>query len=482
MEENRNDQYINELEQNVSSDTNSKPMEKENGEGYTVTPEGGFYTKAKNDIIQDEPPAQRETVYSQPQQSYTAPSQEAQSRFNNSYSYPYQSGNNQSFTPPVYQQPKPKKERKRHSSGIVLLASLLAAVIGAVGGAAAAIAVKGDDKPSTQILTSDKGGTNVNITVDETAANVVEAVAQKASNSVVGIRTTTYVNNFFFGSSESTGSGSGVVYTSDGYIITNYHVIESVVQSTSKASIEVFIGATDETAYEAQVVGYSISSDLAVLKIDAKGLTPIEIGDAKELKVGQFVITIGSPGGLEFRGSVTYGVISGLNRVVSSDSEVKLIQTDAAINPGNSGGALLDTSGKLVGINSSKIVSTEYEGMGFSIPIDTVVEKCDKIITRQNEPEPYIGISISKKYTEEVLSYYGFPNGAVVQSVDNDSPADDAGIQRGDIITELDGNAVKSASLFEEYINECEPGSTVKVKLYRSGRYYSTEMKIVSNS
>ena len=476
MEENRNDMNFD----NINSNTNNTPA----NSGYTVTPEGGYYTYRHKDIIQDEPnPAQSNaqsqtsanTSNTQPHQTETPPNNSGyynpnyNPNFNSNY---YAAQNN-------YKPPKPKKEKKHYSAAIVIIASVLAAIIGAIGGAASAMMISNDN--STHV-SPQKNNSNVNITVDKNATSVVEAVAEKAGNSVVGIRTTTSVNNFFFGSSDQTGSGSGVVYSSDGYIITNYHVIEDVVQSGSKGKIEVFIGDSDSTPYTANVIGYSISTDLAVLKINATGLTPIEIGNSDDLKVGQFVIAMGSPGGLDFRGSVTYGVVSGLNRVVSSDSEVKLIQTDAAINPGNSGGALLDTNGRLIGINSSKIVSTGFEGMGFSIPVNTVIEKCEKMISKQSKPEPYIGISLSKKYTKDVLSYYGFPNGAVVLSVNPDGPADKAGICRGDIITEFNGKEVKSPDLLEELISECQPKNTVKVKLYRSGRYYSTEIEVMSNN
>lgn len=486
MEENRNENgYINN-ETDIGSVTDSNAEQTQANQGYTVTPEGGYYNHQRNDIIQD-PPVRQSTGA-----SYNAGvNNTAQNTVNGnnasqpSYGNPYNSGYtpyHTGTTPPQSFNNKPKKEKRSYGVGIVLVASLLAAVIGAVGGVTATMLTADKEETPTQIVSSESSGANVNITVDKTTESVVEAVAEKASGSVVGIRTTTSVNNFFYGNSESTGEGSGVIYSSDGYIITNYHVIESVVEATSSAKIEVFIGDTDTTSHEATVVGYSISSDLAVLKINVTGLTPVEIGSSDELKVGQFVVTIGSPGGLDFRGSVTYGVISGLDRVVSGDEDVKLIQTDAAINPGNSGGALLDTNGKLIGINSSKIVSTEYEGMGFAIPVSTVIEKCDKIISKQNEPEPYIGISLSMKYTEEVLSYYGFPNGAVVLSVDEGGPAEAAGIRRGDIITEFDGEEVESAALLEEMIAECEPGKSVKVKIYRSGRYYSTSIEVISNN
>lgn len=385
--------------------------------------------------------------------------------------------NNMDFN--VYDFPPPKP-RKRYGLGAVILSSLLAAVIGATSAIGAAnwyLRQNNGEQTETQLPQS-----NVSINVDETALSTAEAVSEKASVSVVGIRTVTSVMSFFGGSSDKTGEGSGVVYSQDGYIVTNYHVIEEAVSAGDSSKIEVFVGDSNSKSYNAKVVGYNISYDLAVLKIDADNLVAAERGDSAELKVGQYVVTIGAPGGLEFMGSVTYGVISGLDRVISAGSEVSLIQTDAAINPGNSGGALLDANGHLIGINSAKIVSEEFEGMGFAIPINTVVEKCDKIISRQNSPEPYTGITVSETYTSAVLSYYGFPAGAVVLRVDADSPAEKAGIERGDIITQFDSHAIKEYTQLAEYINECEPNTKVSLKIYRNGREHSVDMEIGANS
>ena len=469
--------------------------------GYTVTPEGGFYTKSREEIIQDEavdssaytaqpvneqPPRQEQPA--QEQQSGQENERARHSFFpNGEYSaYGGYNGYNPQNSAPVYsyKPPKAKKPKKsgskKYGGGIVAAAALLAAVIGAVSGIAA---VKFAESDNTASLTpSGVSGSNVNINVDETVESVVEAVAKKVTPSVVGIRTTTSVASFFGGSSEATGEGSGVVYSADGYIITNYHVIADAVSNQLSSKIEVFVDTPDSDPYSATVVGYNIASDLAVIKIDAAGLTPVEFADSEELSVGQYVITVGNPGGLEFMDSVTYGVISGLDRVVSTSSDVKLIQTDAAINPGNSGGALVNVKGELVGINSSKIVSEDYEGMGFAIPSNTVLEISKKIIERENTPEPYIGISISEKYTAEVLQYYGYPTGAVVLSVSDGSPADNAGIARGDIITEFKGTEITEYTVFEQLLEECTPGEQANVKIYRSGRYYTTTVTIGSNN
>ena len=379
----------------------------------------------------------------------------------------------------VYTPPKPKKEKKGYGVGAIVLSAILAAIIGAASSFGILYAYILDN---SVVEIPDATTNNVNINIEETVESVVEAVATKCTNSVVGIKTTTSVMSFFGGTSESSGEGSGVIYSADGYIITNYHVIGDAVTNKSGSKIEVFIESASSDPYAATVVGYNISADLAIIKINAKNLTPVTFADSKNLKVGQYVITIGNPGGLEFMGSVTYGVISGLDRVVSSDSNIQLIQTDAAINPGNSGGALLNTKGELVGINSSKIVADAYEGMGFAIPSNTVSDLCKKIIEKENSPEPYIGVTVSERYTAEVLKSYGYPVGAVVLSVAEGSPAYNSGIKKGDIITEFGGKEITEFNVLEQLLNKSTPDENVNIKIYRNGRYYSATITIGSNN
>lgn len=436
--------------------------------GYTVTPNGGFYSKRSEDIIQDDIQSDR---------SYSSYSTQTERSYENAPTYtskPYDD---------FYVEPmKAKKPKNSHSTAVVIISAVLAAIIGAVSAVVfmgSAFKLETSTDSTVQNVTGTKN--NVSINVDETATSIAEAVSKKCTDSVVGIRTTTSVASFFGQSQNQSGEGSGVIYSSDGYIITNYHVISEAVES-SNSKIDVFIGDSKSEPYSASVVGYNISCDLAVIKIDANGLTAVEFGNSDELNVGQYVITIGAPGGLEFMGSVTYGIISGLERTVSTDSTLKLIQIDAAINPGNSGGALLDAEGKLIGINSSKIVSESYEGMGFAIPVNNVKEICDKIISRKNDGQPYLGVSISNTYTSEVLSYYGYPSGAVVSSVADGSPADKVGIERGDIITEFNGTAITEYTVLSDAMYECEPNDTVSIKIYRSGRYYTVNVKLTSDT
>lgn len=369
----------------------------------------------------------------------------------------------------------------------VALCAVLSLIIGLTSGLLSAgymIAKMPQDGKSQQNITSENSA-DVTITVDETVNSAIEAVAKKVKPSVVGIRTTAAVQSFFGGSTESTGEGSGVIYSKDGYIITNYHVIESAT-GRSNASIEVFFESDIENPVSAIVVGYNIAYDLAVIKVEKDGLDAIEFADVSNLAVGQYVAAVGAPGGLEFMGSVSYGIVSGLNRTIAAsnaaEKEVSLIQTDAAINPGNSGGALVNTKGQLIGINSSKIVSESFEGMGFAIPADTVKDICDKIIAKEYNPDPYVGITLSQSWTDARLQLYGYPAGAVVNSVVRGGPADLAGIKNGDIITEFNGESINNIDSFSDALNDCKPGDTVSVKLYRAGRYYSTAIKVGSNN
>ena len=402
------------------------------------------------------------------------------------YSYVDNNLNRQTFN--TYEA-KPK-QKKAYGIGAVILSAVIAAAVGAVSCFGIYTALNknniSNQNPVTYLPNVESTGdtdTSDDITAqteNKAALSIAQAVAADASKSVVGIRTTTSVTSFFGGTSEETGEGSGVIYTADGYIITNYHVIEGAASSRS-SKIEVFLDSTLSKSYQAQIIGYNIAADLAVIKINVNNLPAVKVGNSDSLKVGQYVVTIGAPGGLEFMGSVTYGIISGLNRSVSSSSGIGLIQTDAAINPGNSGGALLDENGKLIGINSSKIVSEEFEGMGFAIPVNKTVEICNKIISKKGVAEPYVGITISETYTAEVLEHYGYPTGAVVLSVASNSPAEEIGIRKGDIITEFAGVKITEYQVFEKELLKCKPDDTVKLKVYRSGRNYTTQITIGSN-
>ena len=274
---------------------------------------------------------------------------------------------------------KPPKEKKKFGLGAVIAVAVISALLcGTVSSAGvyvlmqlanASSASSSDTVSQPSSTAAAVNQTTINVT--ESTDSVAEAVAKKCTGSVVGIRvTSTTTNTGFWGQqtqSQSASEGSGVIYTADGYIITNYHVISSAVENAQYGSIadgttlQVYLASDPETGVDATVVGYDASADIALLKIDRTGLPAVEIGDSDKLTVGQKTIAIGSPGGLEYMGSVSQGIVSGLNRSITTESGVQmnLIQTDAAINPGNSGGALLDSTGKLIGINNAKMSGTD---------------------------------------------------------------------------------------------------------------------------
>ena len=448
------------------------PEENENLGGYTITPNGEiFENKVTADVtpVTDEPNFINETLINN-----IKPTEE--SDIDAAF-----------ITNPIKSHDFSRKEKnkKSFSLGTVILSVVLSILAGTGSAFGVFYALNKAPNTNNEISTPivSTPSTNTTIVVNKTASNLIEAVTEKAGPSVVGISTTAAVTSFFGGSTDDVNEGSGIIYSTDGYIITNYHVIEGAVESKN-SSISVYLSSNPENAISATVIGYNIASDLAVIKINKTGLPAVELGDSNKLKVGQYAIAIGSPGGMEFMNSVSYGIISGLNRSLSTGTgkSMTLIQTDAAINPGNSGGALLDSSGKLIGVNSAKLVDTSFEGMGFAIPVNTVKEICDKIIAKQNDPSPYVGIEINQQYTAEILKRLGYPEGAVVNRVISGGPAEESGLLRGDIITEFNGKAISSYTDLESAIASCNPGDTVTIKIYRSGRFYSTTVRIAANN
>lgn len=442
----------------------------------------------------------------------TAPEAEApaQSGFENApvaeQPYSYTPNNNYGYTAPDHTpsgspQP-PKKDKKLFGIGAMIICIVLSILVSTATSLTIAFNSMNDGKDGTESNvsssasdltasnTSSKDDTSSGntisstITVEGNIESLVEAVYDKAANSVVGIRTKAWVESFFGGSTESTGEGSGVIYTADGYIITNYHVISNVVNNQSEESaVEVFLMSAPDEPINASIIGYNVSADLAVIKVEKKNLPAIEIANSDEIKVGQYAIAIGCPGGIEFLNSVSYGIVSGLNRTITVDSigEMDLIQTDAAINPGNSGGALLNSKGQLIGINSSKLVDESFEGMGFAIPSNTAIKVIKEIIENKDNPSPYIGIEIYK-YDSEYLSQYGLPSGAAVKGVVKNAPAYNAGIRSGDIITAFNKVEIAEYTDFIDALDECKPGTKVTARIYRNGRYYSTTVTIGSNN
>lgn len=293
-----------------------------------------------------------------------------------------------------------------------------------------------------------------------TAAKASEGV----SDSVVGILC--YSDDVPDQADTTTASsqGSGIIFSQDGYVITNAHVI-----GNSKTAYAIRVVTSDGKVYKAGVVGYDSRTDIAVLKMDdAKGLTPATFGDSSQLEVGQDIIVVGNPGGLDYQNTTTKGVISALDRKLSTSSLTKYIQTDAAINPGNSGGPLVNYYGQVVGITTSKIVSETYEGMGFAIPSQTVKNIVDTLV-KNGYVEGRVKIGISGiAVTSEQASNYNIPQGIYVQSIVSGGPCDGTSLEEGDIITEVDGETITSFADVYAILETHKPGDKIKVKYYSS--------------
>ena len=283
----------------------------------------------------------------------------------------------------------------------------------------------------------------------------------------MAIGTTSITTNYWGYQTTAAASGSGFILTADGYILTNYHVIEN--------SNSVKVTMYDGTSYDATIVGYDESNDIAVLKIDATGLTPVVLGDSDELNVGDSVVAIGNPLG-ELTFSLTSGAVSALNREVTLSSNVTmdLIQTDCAINSGNSGGALFNLYGEVIGITNAKYSSSGSSGeasidnIGFAIPINSVRSIVESIIKNGYIVKPYIGVSVEDVSSE--MTSYGLPAGAVVRSVTDGAPAAQAGLQANDIITAVDGAEITGSNDLVQIVTAKKAGDTLKLSVYRQGQ------------
>jgi serine protease Do len=287
--------------------------------------------------------------------------------------------------------------------------------------------------------------------------------AKKVGPTVVGITNKALVRDYFNRTQlVERGSGSGVIYSKDGLIATNNHVVEGAQ--------ELVVSLPDGSTYTGKVLGTDPTTDLAVVKIEANGDLPVaEFGDSDSLMVGEPAIAIGNPLGMEFRGSVTAGVISALNRSVEvGERRFKLIQTDAAINPGNSGGALVNADGQVIGINSAKIAASGVEGIGFAIPINEAKPILDELAKNGRIARPFLGASLIDADTARRFGIgLDLRGGLFVAKLVQDGPAYRGGIRPNDIILKFNGKAVKSVADLREGLNQCKVGDTVPVTILR---------------
>ena len=349
---------------------------------------------------------------------------------------------------------------------------------------------------STSSSTSTLLNTNNKGIVDSVSLSSYSDTAVYAANkilpSIVGIEVTYNVtqNSMFsiFGNtpnkitSSATASGSGIIISEDGYILTNNHVVDSSSSSTyydisEATSIKVTLSTGEEKTYDATIVGKDSQTDLAVLKIDATGLTAAEFADSDAVKIGEFSMAVGNP--LALGTTITCGVVSAVNREVDDGegTKFKCIQTDAAINSGNSGGALVNSKGQVIGVNTLKVASTGVEGIGFAIPINSTLSVIEDLKTYNKVRRPYIGIT-GRTVDEKTANTYKLVEGVYVYSVEEFSAAEKAGLKVGDVIVSLDGKTIKTMDELNEIKNTYSIGDTIKLSVYRDSQYIDVNLTL----
>ena len=324
-------------------------------------------------------------------------------------------------------------------------------------------------------------------TVDYISLNNYSDTATYAANkvlpSIVGITVEyTVTSNFMQNMSQlASAEGSGIIISSDGYILTNNHIINSkdssVYYEVSEATNICVYLYNDETPYEAEIVGTDEETDLAVIKINKDNLTAAELADSGSVKIGEFVMAIGNPLGMQ--SSVTSGIVSAVNRTVDSEdgNTYNLIQTDAAINSGNSGGALINSEGRVIGINTLKLSGTGIEGMGFAIPINDTIDIYKQLIENGKVLRPYIGIS-GIDLDEKTAEYYKLPVGIYVKQITSNGPAASSDIKTGDVITAIDGKKVTTMNELNDIKEEKNIGDKITLDIYRNGETKKVEITL----
>ena len=366
------------------------------------------------------------------------------------------------------QQSGNKKRKKNNGFKAVVATGLICSLIGGgIGGVVGANIAADNLNASLMSSTEDEeeGRGRLELVGNNQEISPVVAIAEKVTPSVVGVKTfgTAYT---YWGQripNQELGSGSGIIYSKDGYIITNYHVIEDATS--------VMITLSDGTEYDARIIGSDSSSDLAVLKVEAEKLPAADFGDSSALQIGELVVAIGNP--LGYENTVTDGIVSGLNRQLTDyiDSAT-LIQTNATINSGNSGGALVNSRGEVVGINSAKLVASNAEGMGFALSINEVKPIVEEIISKGHVSRPYLGVSINSQYQvdADTAERYEIPMGIQIAEVAINGPADRAGLQAGDIIYKVNDTLIQSFDDLSEIIDDSKVGDKLRILAERNGQ------------
>lgn len=375
---------------------------------------------------------------------------------------------------PNYYVPEEKKPRERKTegkgSGSALKAvciCLVCAIIGGLMGGFVSwklfeknVVIPETEKP----ISVSTGGTKLS-----TSSGTANDIYELACKQTVGITTDVTYTNVFGQTSSSAVSGTGFVVSADGYIMTNYHVIEYAYNSNNKITV-LF---KDGTSYEATIVGAEEENDIAVLKIEATDLTPVSVGDSDSIAVGDNAFAIGNPlGELDF--TMTSGRVSALDRNIVTDSKyaINMFQFDAAVNSGNSGGPVYNENGEVIGVVTAKVNSSGVEGLGFAIPINDAVDIANDLITKGYVTgKAYMGVNIDTRFTSVYAEYYDLPEGAYVFNVESGSCAETSGIASGDIITAVGDNEIKSFSDLNSAVRKFKAGDSTEVTVYRKNEY-----------
>ena len=406
------------------------------------------------------------------------PSQQSSNSYPYSFEQPFDAQQQPFAAQPQPSAPVPEQKKKSGKAGKIVALLLACALVGGGSGFGAAALMQKNAAAQPQSTTQTSSDASVMLEGKRQAAALQvasvdtgkvltpsEVYAQNV-NSTVGI-TTSITTNYFGYQTTSAAAGSGFILTQDGYILTNYHVVEG--------SNSIKVTTYDGTSYDAQLIGYDESNDIAVLKIDASDLTPVVLGDSDTLNVGDSVVAIGNPLG-ELTFSLTTGVVSALDRPVtlSTGTTMNLIQTDCAINSGNSGGALFNLYGEVIGITNAKYSSSgssseaSIDNIGFAIPIDQVRSIFESIITNGYIVKPYIGVTVSDVSSES--QSYGLPQGAAVRSVTENGSAAEAGLQENDIITAVNGETITGSNDLVKLVKASAAGDTLELTVYRQGQ------------
>lgn len=393
---------------------------------------------------------------------YTAQNQQSQNVYN---SQPYGTAPNHSANAKPPKAKKPKKQRKPISRGGIAIALAVTMVFSCglgFGGGYFANKVNTSTSGSLNITKTSNSGTTTTASSTSTA-NSTSEIVKKTADSVVEISTESVVTGSFAQQYVQQGAGSGVIISQDGYILTNNHVING--------ANSVKVRLRDSTEYDATIIGSDSDNDIALLKVNATGLSPATFGDSNSLAVGDYVVAIGNPLG-ELGGTVTDGIISALARKVTiEDTQMTLLQTNAQVNPGNSGGGLFNANGELVGIVNAKQSATEVEGIAFAIPINNVLDILSDLkeygyVTGKVD----LGIDFTDITSDETAFYYGVnQTGCYVLSVDSGSNAEKAGVTRGDLVTKVNDTDVSSSSDITTALEKAEVGDTVTFTVSRRG-------------